>query len=285
MSSRRNAGFTLIEVITVIVLIGALAALGGVFIAGPFQAVDDMRRRAGLVDEAQLVIDRIAREVRTALPNSVRIGGGGTALEFVSTLDGGRYRRRQAPGGTGEPLNRTQSSDTFDVLGGLPEIDNVSTGAAGTACADGNGDCISIYNTGQTDFNVYDRDNIARITGTTAVADTATTHDQITYDNGGTTPAFRQHSPAQRFFVIDGVVSFICGGGNMNRHSDYGLNATQDTSPGGTVGLMASDIANCDFTYTQGTSSRAGLVTIDITITRDNETVRLLQQAHVMNAP
>jgi MSHA biogenesis protein MshO len=44
-------------------------------------------------------------------------------------------------------------------------------------------------------------------------------------------------------------------------------------------------VAGCSFSYSQGTSSRAGLVTIDVTIRRDGETVRLLQQVHVLNAP
>ena len=121
---QRQNGFTLIELITVIVLLGSLAAIGGIFIVQPFQAVDDMRRRAELVDEAQLIIERMAREIRTALPNSVRTGASGTrtTLELVSTRTGGRYRRLPAPGGGGDRLNRTQSNDTFDALGGLIDI-------------------------------------------------------------------------------------------------------------------------------------------------------------------
>lgn len=283
MNRSRHNGFTLIELITVMVLIGALVAVSAIFIVEPFRAVDDMRRRAELVDEAQLIIERMSREIRTALPNSVRTdsAGGRTGLEIVSTRTGGRYRRLPAGGGGGDTLNRTQSGDTFDVLGGLPGIGDVATGPAGIDCAGGNGDCISIYNTGQANFNVYDGDNVAKIVSATDNAG----NDQLGYDNGGTTPAFRQHSPQQRFFVVDDVVSFICDGARLDRHSGYGLNAAQDLTPGGTTALMGRDVTACSFTYDQGTSSRAGLVTLDITINRDGETVRLLHQVHVMNAP
>lgn len=267
------------------VLIGALAGISAIFMVEPFQAVDDMRRRAELVDEAQLIIERMSREIRTALPNSVRIdsGGGLTGLELVSTRTGGRYRRLPAPGGGGDTLKRTQSSDTFDVLGGLPGIADVETGAAGIDCATGNGDCINIYNTGQASLNIYDGDNLSKIVDTTDNAG----NDQIEHENDGTTPAFRQHSPQQRFFVVDDVISFICGGSanRMQRHSGYGLDTSQNLTPGGTVALMGRDVTACSFTYDQGTSSRAGLVTIDITIARDGEPVRLLHQVHVMNAP
>ncbi|MDX1609967.1 MAG: type II secretion system protein [Halofilum sp. (in: g-proteobacteria)] len=283
MKYRNQSGFTIIELITVIVLIGALAAVASIFIVQPFQAVEDMRRRAELVDEAQLIIERMAREIRTALPNSVRVDSSGslTGIELVSTRTGGRYRRLLAPGGGGgDRLNRTQSSDTFDVLGGLIDAAAVDTsGSAGTNCVSGNGDCISIYNTGQTNFDVYAGDNIAKVVSAGA--------NSLGYDNGGATPAFRQHSPQQRFFVIDDVVSFVCdtGSDRMNRHSRYGLNGTQDLTPGGTTALMARDVTGCSFTYDQGSSSRAGLVTLNITISRDGETVQLLQQVHVMNAP
>lgn len=287
MSRRREHGFTIIELITVIVLLGSLAAIGGIFIVQPLQAVDDMRRRAELVDEAQLVIERMAREIRTALPNSVRVRTNGTrtGLEVVSTHTGGRYRRLPAPGGGGgsNRLNRTQANDVFDALGGLIDIGTVATGAAGTDCAQGNGDCISIYNTGQVNFNVYAGDNIAKVV---TLVDNAGT-DQVGYDNGGTMPAFRQHSPQQRFFVVDDVVSFVCNAANsrLTRHSGYGLNATQSVTPGGTTALLGRDVTQCNFTYNAGTSSRAGLVTIDITISRDGESVRLFQQVHVLNAP
>lgn len=285
MNRSRHTGFTLIEVITVMVLIGALAGISALFIVEPFRAVDDMRRRAELVDEAQLITERMAREIRTALPNSVRIdsGGGRTGLEIVSTRTGGRYRRLHAPGGGGATLNRTQPSDTFDALGGLPGIGEVVTGSGGIDCATGNGDCINIYNTGQMNLNIYDDDNISKIVSTTDNAGT----DRITHDNGGITPAFRQHSPQQRFFVVDNVISFICDGAadRMQRYSGYGFDTSQQLTPGGTVALMGRDVTACSFTYDQGTSSRSGLVTIDITIERDGETVRLFHQVHVMNAP
>jgi MSHA biogenesis protein MshO len=275
------SGFTVIELITVIVLLGSLVAVLAIFIVVPMRAIHDMQRRAELVDEAQLIIERMAREIRSALPNSARIGSAGSlvGLEIVSTRTGGRYRQLTAGGGAGDTLNRTQASDSFDVLGTLPGSSGVDPGAAGIDCVQGNGDCISIFNTGPGGFDVYAGDNIAKVVSVTP--------GSLGYANGGITPAFRQHSPQQRFYVIDDVVSFVCdtASGRLQRHSGYGLNASQDLTPGGTAALLGRDVTGCSFSYSQGTSSRAGLVTIDVTIRRDGETVRLLQQTHVLNAP
>jgi MSHA biogenesis protein MshO len=285
---RSARGYTLIELIIVVALIGALAGVAAVFIVEPFRASRDISQRAKLTDQAELVVDRIVREVRAALPNSVRVATADdrTAVEFVATRTGGRYRRLPAPGGGGDPLNRAQPADTFDALGGLPDIGAVVAGNGGTDCANGNRDCLSIFNTGQAGFNVYDEDNIAEVTAT---VDTAGT-DRLTFDTGGAGPAFAAHSPRQRFFVFDDVVSFVCDDGDdeLLRYATYGLAAGQqldDGDLGGNPALLADDVTACEFTYDEGTATRQGLLTIDITLSRGGESVRLLAQAHVVNAP
>mgnify|MGYP006428470919 CR=1 FL=1 len=276
-STHNQAGFTLIELILVIILIGILSAVATVFILPPFQAAVDIERRANLVDAADSALTRIGREARNALPNSIRVHNPGF-VEFISTRTGGRYRRLPAPGGGSDTFVPARSADSFDVLGGLPDAGTVATGGAGTSCANGAGDCVSIFNTGQPGFNAYNQENIAAITGATA--------NSITYDTGGAGPAFATHSPRQRFFVVDDVVSYVCdpGTGTLLRFSTYGL---QSGTPAlGTGGqLVAENVANCQFTFNPGTATRRGLLTLRIDMARDNDDVFLLTQTQVMNAP
>src|SRR5690606_958023 len=110
------------------------------------QSFSDVSRRAELVDIADNALQRMTRELRDALPNSIRINPGGNALEFLNTTTGGRYRAGQESGGGGNPLVNG-SSDTFDVLDGVNGP--VSPGPAGQAsCFSGAADCLVIYNTG-----------------------------------------------------------------------------------------------------------------------------------------
>lgn len=283
---RRQSGYTLIELITVMVLIGALVGVAAVFLVEPFRASRDMSRRAALTDQADLVVDRIVREVRAALPNSVRVASDGdrTAVELVATRTGGRYRRLPGSGGSGDTLNRALASDSFDVLGGLPDFGTVATGSAGTDCANGDRDCISIYNTGQSGLDVYEQESIAAITVKT------TGPDNVTYDTGGSGPAFATHSPRQRFFVFHDVASFVCdtGTGRLLRYATYGLQSTQpvaDSDFGVTPRRVADDVSACTLQYQPGTATRQGLLTVEIALSRGGETVSLFAQAHVVNAP
>jgi MSHA biogenesis protein MshO len=56
---------------------------------------------------------------------------------------------------------------------------------------------------------------------------------------------------------------------------------------GGNSALLIDNVSNCAFNYDPGTATRAGLVTIRITVEDSalGQSVTLLQQAHVENVP
>ncbi len=286
------AGFTLIELVMVIVVIAALASVASIFIAGPVGGFVDTNRRAELVDIAETALQRMTREIHDALPNSVRISNNGTqfGIEYLSTITGGRYRDKQATGGPSNRLNFNAASDSFDILGALPDF-NLVDAAGGTgqaACLNNTVDCLVIYNTGTTatDFNAYNGDNIAAIT--------VVSNASMTFNNSDV-PGWRfpARSPGSRFFVVDTPVSFVCdsGTGELLMYQGYSIMSAQPLTAGsfGVVGAVLADkISDCGastFAYNAGAGVRYGLVIIRLTVTADGESVSLLQQAHVLNAP
>ena len=249
-----------------------------VFILPPFQAAVDIERRANLVDAADSALTRIGREARNALPNSIRVhqATGNAHVEFITTRTGGRYRRLPAPGGGSDTFVPARSADSFDVLGGLPDAGMVALRGAGTDCATPVGDCVSVFNTAQPGFNAYNQENIAAITSAGG--------NSISYDTGGTGPAFSTHSPRQRFFVVNDVVSYVCdlGSGTLLRYSGYGLAGTLTLAD---PELVAENVANCQFLFNPGTAARRGLLTLRIGMQNAGEQVFLLTQTQIMNAP
>src|SRR3990172_867080 len=128
-------GFTLVEAVMVIVLTGVIAAVVNVFIQGPVQGYFDTVRRSQASDVADFALRRVARDLQTALPNSMRsTDANNYFLEFLPVRSAGRYRA--AGDGGFDPLDTTNPADTnFDVLG--PGVDVAA------------GDNIAIYNTTQ----------------------------------------------------------------------------------------------------------------------------------------
>jgi MSHA biogenesis protein MshO len=280
MKINNKNGFTLIEMIVVILIVGILSGVLFMVLRGPMQAFVDVEKRTRLVDIADTALQRMTREIRLALPNSIQVPGG-TTVEFLRTLDGGRYRAK--PGGAGpavcggpvaqDRLNFALATDCFEVMGTLTNFASIDTTGN---CLDSSSDCLVIYNTGQLNADAYNGDNVADITGATA--------NSITFANA---PPFPFRSPRQRFFVVDTPVSFVCsvGNGEIRREDDY----TLGTVIGAGVGdLLVNQVTACTFSYNAGSATRAGLVTLSITIqdtTLAGASVTLLQQVHVDNQP
>lgn len=277
LSARREAGFTLVELIVVIAITSIIAAVVAVFIRAPVEGYFDAARRAELSDTADTALRRMARDLRLALPNSVRTNG--SAVEFLQTRTGGRYRTEPASAGApkcgslGEDvLDFTATDDCFEVLGSL-----IPAAVAG--------DMVVVYNLGIQEATAYDNDN-------TATVDAASDASHIVLTAA---TLFPFESPGSRFHVVSGPVSYVCAGagtvngtgtGTLRRYSGYAMTSAQNAPPvGGSNALLADKVSACAFVYQQGVTERSGLVSMQLQITEDNETVSLYHEVHVPNVP
>src|SRR5882672_10304596 len=89
----RCCGVTLIELVVAIVLLGIILATTFYFAYPVVQSVD-LATRAELTDAADSALQRIGRDVRLALPNSIRVNPSTNPvfLEFLPIRAAGRYR-------------------------------------------------------------------------------------------------------------------------------------------------------------------------------------------------
>src|SRR5471030_2062526 len=116
-------GFTLVEVIIVMVIVGIIAGAMVLFIRLPVQNYVDSVGRADAVDEADTAIRRVSRELHQALPNSFRTDIANT-IEFIPSTAGGEYLSDQdvdSSDPSKHSLSFTNINQTdFDVLDVMP---------------------------------------------------------------------------------------------------------------------------------------------------------------------
>jgi len=280
-------GFTLVELVITIVLTTIVVSFMGVFISGPVSAYNDQTRRAELVDVAENSLRRIARDIRRALPNSVRVTAAGNvvAIELLNTVDGVRYRDRPPPGNPAKRLRFTGPDDAFNSVGTFSGINRPFSSTA---------HYLSIYNAGVPGADAYELANVITPPGTRIDIDVDSTPGE---DNIRLSPAFQFGfaSPGQRVYLIDTPVSYLCdtATGTLVRYEGYSITSSQsdrDSSgellgAGAQATLIADQLSSCSVAYAPGTSQRAGLVSLTLEVTSAGETVSLLHQVHVDNVP
>jgi len=231
----------------------------------------DAVRRAELTDAADVALRRIARDMRLALPNSLRNVANG--FEFIMTKSGGRYRDPTDGSTAGDFLSFTDASDkTFDVLGALPAMNG--------------GDSIVVYNlgAGNSPADAYSGGNVATIAGAGAV--TANPVTLIANPFASQSPPLP--SPSARFQVVDQgdrVVRYTCAGGVLTRYAGCSIATPAVCGTGATLAGSATTTVACNIDYTSAAMGRNGLLFISLTLTSGGESVTLFNQIHVDNSP
>lgn len=272
----RARGFTLVELVTVIVLVGILGVGVTGYIRTSVEAYNEITRRDELAQTGRFVIERVSRELRRALPGSVRVNG--TCVEFMPTLAGSTYFQSSAQNDA--PISPALAAATFDVVDFKFTSDN----------------SVTYYAV------IYPLENADVYAGAPGLAVLQLQAANAVAGNGGgvvravnllAANTFPEQSPTQRMYIATQPISFCVVGSDLLRYESYGFNDPQASPPAGGV-LLAERIQLADggpvtpFSFTPGTPQRSGIVSLDFRILdRDgeNELIRFSHDVAVRNAP
>ncbi len=274
----------------VIIIMGVIGAMVAVFMKSPIDAYFDSARRAALTDVADTVVRRMARDIRKALPNSLRLptsGSSNACIEFIPTKAGGRYRAQANSAGAGDILDFSITDSSFDMLGANSTLTDQAIGV---------GDLVAVYNLGIPGADAYARENITPVSSTGVSAGSLGNEAKINIT------AFRYPlaSGSNRFHVIpstEPAVSFGCVGagvvagegvGTLYRYvrdlsTTFACPASLADVPGASV--LAQGASACSFVYNGSDLRRNAMVQVSVRLTRSGETVNLYHEVHVDNTP
>ena len=254
---RKQDGFTLIELVIVIVLLGILGAMGAGFISQAFKGFFDTDVRMEMYEEGKSALVRMEREIHIAVPNAVQAFDNGVRADSGNEIQFGVIDENTMATASGQYV------ESGNTITGLPASM-----------------LISIYNTQWCNFDFRPSDclntksHIYTSDATGAIAITAI--DTL--------------SPYQRYYVVRSeAVRFYVNGTVLYR-------STATVTAGGSLSMtnenpqvLAKNIVQDGglpyFTYTPGTSTRNSVVTIHFAISRNGETVNFHKEVQVRNVP
>jgi MSHA biogenesis protein MshO len=249
----RKSGFTLVELIMVMVLLGIVGAMGAQFISQAFQGFADTDARTEIYEEGKLGLVRMERELYHAVPNAINVSGANSDTITFGIID---ESEMQNVFGQYSEINPVGSNSITDLTSGLP----------------GNS-LISIFNTSWGTFN----------TGSRIYTVTTNNVNPMTLDSN-----IGVSSPYQRYFVVrNKAIQYQVTGSTLSR-----LTADVDSSGPGVFGNPQPVIKNISqsgalpyFDYAAGTATNNGRLTIHFTISGNNESVTFQKEISIRNVP
>jgi len=273
----KSSGFTLMELIIVIIILGVMSVGITGFIKLSTQTYVNVTERDELLANARFAVERLNREIRNAVPNSVRETSNSTTkcLEFVPIIASTIY--------TDIPVAPESTDDTITVIP-FQLVDGTDYSCTGSC-----GDTVMVYPLSSSDIYQSYSDTSGKAFNIKEYSDPAVVNTPATVELAEAV-VFTEDSPTNRAYVFNSSVSFCLNGDTLKRYEGYDLNATQLQPPllvNGANSLMAEDLdfTSSSFTVFQASLQRNAVVQIKLNFTRDGEEVVFDNAIHISNIP
>lgn len=260
---RLSLGFTLVELIAVIVILSIISAIGAGFITSVVGQYQKAQVRSELVLRGSVALEQLTRKLRMSAPSSVRVSASGACVEYLPLIGGAFYHSSVPDAENGMALTASVATMSF-TLGGLApkhiliaplstdEVYSVSAPAAR----------VGAGNFGSEPYSQ------AILSGT---------------------HRFVRNSMNHRLLVAADPERFCVSGGQLVRFEGYGFltASVTDGSPGGDEVLMSDEVAagSPAFRLSPGSEDRNSALEIELVFSRQSEQVTLTSRVLIRNVP
>ncbi|BFM16965.1 type II secretion system protein [Maricurvus nonylphenolicus] len=251
----RQRGFTLIELVTVIVVLGIIGGFSVQFIADTIEGYNRSIERGRLIAQGRQALERMSRQLRASVPNSIRTQtlSGFACIEFIPVAGGGNY------------IGQVPDADN-----GAPAVSSLSTG--GYRVDFGSASRLFIAPLSVAEVYGGSAAEVA-LSSTLAEGDTGTTLNFSSH-------TFLRNSISHRFFLAHDAQAFCYTGSQIRYYSDSG-----SVSPAG-GDIVADDVTTVTpFSVSTGSEDRNTLVAMEFDFRRGGEAVTLNREALIRNVP
>lgn len=263
--SIKSKGFTLIELISVLVILSLIAAVGSRFLITAVNAYQQTQTRTKMIGKGRAAIEQMSRQLRGSVPNSLRVSPSGRCVEFLPTVAGALY---------------------------IDDVADESNMAAGKDTITTSAFSLGLGTPAYIVIGAYDSSEIYTVSSPAArvnLAGSLTGGGSFTSVSLSSTHIFKRNSVRKRLFIAGTPRRFCVVVDELRMYSNYGLSTSTitDVNPGGDSDLMATDVASNDIVFSLSTGSLDRNAAIDIALqfSENNTLLTLNQQVLLRNVP
>ena len=267
-------GFTLVELVMVIVLLGIVATISTQFVALSTQGAIDVGDRQQRALAGVVISEQITREVRNAFPLSVRENAG--CLEWLPILGATTYE--SLPAGSG--------GNTVKIL---PFGQEIAAGAR-----------LIVYGYGSSQGSLYQSGASVPNPGPVSppIQEVGPGDPEVTFA-GSETHRFRERSPQKRIYAVGNAVS-VCQKQDDNSKRLYRFTAYSPETSGprsfdglmgdaDDSGVMSANLVRNSLIWqvTPPSLQRSAVVNFEFELLTpgSDETTHVNQEVHIRNVP
>lgn len=247
-----NAGFTLVELVLVIVLLGIIGVMGADMISTAFQGFSDTDARMELFEEGELALMRMEREIHNMVPNAID-----------------------------NPDNSTISFGLIDeqalrTVFGEYEVVDVNTIHDISDAVLAGGSLVSIYNTSWAEFSSTSV-AVRKIYSITDASPNMDLHKNLLGGLSATT----------RYYPVRQAVRYQVSGSVLSR-SEAAVTTLSDFATALTTAPaypLLTHITAFTFSYTPATLTSNALVRVNFTLDNKGNSLNFHKEIQVRNVP
>ncbi|WOT07048.1 type II secretion system protein [Shewanella sp. DAU334] len=278
-------GFTLVELVTVIIILGILVLAVSNFLIFGTRIFIDSTSVEQVMGQSRFAMERMTRDIRNAVPNSIRIRssiGNGIndytnewqCIEMMPIASSASYITA--------PIAPAAAAPTAMVM-------QASSGAPLT-----NAQSLLIYPLSPADVYTATNGTSGKLFSINAVNAMPNNASLVVFNN---TVQFNEASPRQRYFGITSAVSYCFEKvtdelSELKRYTNYAFNNLAQPSPVqmGNGVLMAENVVNTiglnsPMAYTPGTLQNNAMVHLNPLFDIQGQVLQYHHQVQVINVP
>lgn len=275
----KSRGFTLVEMVTVVIILGILVLGVSSFLIFGTRIFIDSTSVEQVMSQSRFAIERMTRDIRNAVPNSIRVRSSGNDWQCIEMM----------------PI-ASSASYILAPVGPLPAANTAIVMQASNSAPLTKDQQLLIYPLRPADVYTSANGTTGKLFSIKEVTNSALTNaTNVEFDK---TVQFSEMSPRQRYFGVTGAVSYCFEKvtdelAQLNRYAGYGFNNPINQPAPANMGpavLMAENIVNTIATnnpmaYTPGTLQNNSMVHLNPLFDVQGQALQYHHQVQVINVP